>query len=359
MIRLSVTASRHAYEVVIAPDLHGLGEAIAPLARSGRVLLATDSTVDGLWGDACVDAIEAGGVSVVRLPPMPAGEVNKTRAAWWDLVDAALAAGVDRNTPWVVLGGGVPGDVAGFAAASVLRGVPLIQVPTTTLAMIDSSVGGKTGFNHPLGKNLVGAFHAPSLVWAPIATLATLPERDRRAGLAEAVKAGLVEDRALFDRLLMGAEAVRDGDPDALAAVVAQAVASKARVVSEDERERGRRAILNAGHTVGHAIETVAGYGVLRHGEAVGIGLVEELSASVRAGWTVDPGLPAQVAGLLDRLGLPVTRPPELAEDALRKAIRVDKKADGAMLVWPVVHEVGQCVTHRVPWANAEDLLFP
>jgi 3-dehydroquinate synthetase len=241
----------------------------------------------------------------------------------------------------LALGGGVIGDIAGFSAASTLRGLPFVQLPTTLLAMVDSSVGGKTGVNHPRGKNLIGAFHQPRLVYAAFSSLQTLPEAERIAGMGEVVKTALLGDAALFALLEQHAEALRAGSIAVLAPVVARCVTVKADVVARDERETGWRAVLNAGHTVGHAYETATGHGTLRHGEAVALGLVAEAQWAVENGHCSEVGLPERLTQLHRRLGLPVA-PPVVALEKLLTAIRVDKKARGNILQLPVPVRVGK-----------------
>ena len=354
-------AAQGAYDVVITEDagrpFDGLGARVRAMGGA-RAVVVTDARVGPLWGGVVLDALRADGVDVAQVV-IDGSEVRKDRDAWWEIVDGLLGAGVDRRAVVVAVGGGVVGDLAGFAAAVTLRGLRWVMVPTTLLAMVDSSVGGKTGFNHPRGKNLVGAFHAPSLVWAALPTLSTLPARQRAAGLAEAVKTALIGGEDDLERLVRDAAALAAGDAAALAGVVDRCVAVKAAVVEADEREGGRRAVLNLGHTVGHAIEAVAGFGRIEHGEAVAIGLVTEVEATARAGWTVEPDLAGRLAALLGALDLPSTQPDDLPRSGLRAALRLDKKADGAMLRLPVVRAVGDVVVRAVPWADLEELLLP
>ncbi len=343
------------YVAHVAPTLAGLGAAVRAATGARRVVLVTDEVVGPLWGEAAAGALQAAGVEVARVT-VAAGEARKDVDAWWAIVDGALRAGLDRATPLVALGGGVLGDLAGFAAASLLRGVPLVMVPTTTLSMIDSAVGGKTGFNHPLGKNLVGAFHQPALVWAPLRTLTTLPAAEVRAGLAEAVKVALFTDAALFARLerdaaLLGAGVVEGQAAAALGPVIAGAMAAKARVVAADEREAGVRAVLNAGHSLGHAVETVLGHGAVRHGEAVAIGLVAELRWAEAEGLS-PAGIADRAAALLEALGLPTAWPAALrgADEAVRAVLARDKKASAAGVVFPVLDGgVGRARLRTVP----------
>lgn len=267
------------------------------------------------------------------------GEAHKTVSSVSTIWDAALGGGIDRDAVVVGFGGGVVLDLAGFAAATLLRGVRWLSVPSTTLALIDASVGGKTGFDHPAGKNLVGAFHQPSGVVADLALLRTLPPRERKAGLAEAVKIGLSSDASLFLRMEETAEALAAGDEDALLPVLHAAISAKARVVRNDETERGERALLNLGHTVGHALEAQGAFTRWLHGEAVAIGLVAELRAAAKLGKT-DPALAGRVAALLGRVGLPTAASHADLAAAL-PWIDADKKRRGAQVRWPVVSAVG------------------
>ncbi|MCB9665627.1 MAG: 3-dehydroquinate synthase [Alphaproteobacteria bacterium] len=346
---VSVALAERSYEVVVAPGLEGLGEAVAHATGARRVALVTDDVVAPLWAVQAEASLAEAGIASTRLT-LPAGEEHKHLQTWATLVDGLLASGVDRRTPVVALGGGVVGDLAGFAAASALRGLPMVQVPTTLLAMVDSSVGGKTGFNHARGKNLVGAFHQPRLVWAALETLATLPARERGAGLGEVVKTALIADAALLARLEVLAPALAAGEPDALGEVVARCVAIKAEVVAEDEREGGRRAILNAGHTAGHALEAALGYGTLLHGEAVALGLIAELSWARDEGLLEEADLPERVTRLVGALGLPVVAPAADAS-ALGAALEVDKKSYGNRLTLPITVAAGR--TRLVSLARA------
>lgn len=353
--RVGVKLGSRSYDVVIAPSLVGLRAALAAVSSSPRVAVVTDDAVGPLWLDALRAELADRTLLVIDFPH---GEVNKHERTWWSVVDALLSGGVDRSTPVIALGGGVVGDMAGFAAASLLRGLPFVQIPTTLLAMVDSSVGGKTGFNHPRGKNLIGAFHQPALVWAAMDTLSTLPLREVRAGLAEVVKTAVIGDPDLLVRMEDEVALLAQGVPAALASVVERCVQLKAEVVGEDEREEGRRAVLNLGHTVGHAVEAVGGYGVLLHGEAVGIGLVAEAAWAVREGICVEPDLPDRLRRLLSGLGLP-TDVPATDRDALVAAMGVDKKRRGAKITVPVPVRSGEVTLVALPVERAAELLPP
>jgi shikimate kinase / 3-dehydroquinate synthase len=341
-----VPASSGAYTVAIRSDLRGLGAAVRRATGASAVAVVTESRVAPLWLEPARRALAADGVAAPAPIVLPAGEEHKTVEVWRACLDALIARGVSRDVPVVALGGGVLGDVAGFAAATALRGLPLVQVPTTLLAMVDSSVGGKVAVDHPSGKNLIGAFHQPALVWAPLSTLDTLPAREVRAGLAEVVKVALLFDADLYEALER-LPADRLPAAGALADLIARAVALKAAVVSDDEREAGPRALLNLGHTVGHAVEAAAGFGQVLHGEAVAIGLVAEARVAAELGFG-PADLPARVEALLRRLGLP-TRSPLLASDAAARAVSLDKKRRGAMLTWPVALAVGRSALRAVP----------
>ena len=329
------SAPRHLRECGLATD-----------AR--RALVVTDETVRQLWLRPLADALRAADWQVETVAVTP-GEASKSLSAYGDLLDWALGLGIDRSTPVLALGGGVVGDLGGFLAATALRGLPLVHLPTTTISQVDSAIGGKTGINHAAGKNLVGAFHQPHAVLADPGTLATLPEREFRSGLAEAVKHALIRDAALADRLDAEWDALAARDPDHLGALVRDAAAVKATVVEADEREAGERALLNFGHTFGHAIERVAGYGALTHGEAVALGMRAALHLSATLRRRADGG---STLGSEDPLPTPFDRadalaarvapdPPALDVDALVEAMGTDKKRTASGLRFVVLDDVG------------------
>src|SRR4051812_28720399 len=268
--------------------------------------MIADATVHQLYQDGRLGAVTWEGEALT----FPPGEASKTRDQWARLTDELLRRGFGRDSGIIALGGGVAGDLAGFVAATYMRGVPYLQTPTTLLAMLDASVGGKTGVDTPQGKNLIGAFHPPVAVLADPMTLMTLPEREYRGGLAEAVKHGLIADRAYFEWIEAESAALTRQEPAAVTQLIRRSIQIKAEVVSDDEREAGRRAILNAGHTIGHALEQVSGY-LIPHGEAVALGLIAE--CELAEGLGIAPrGLRDRVAALLSRLGLPRRLPSRL-----------------------------------------------
>lgn len=281
----------------------------------GRIVVITDSHVDAAWPDLLP--------GVPRLV-FPAGERHKTRDSWAELTDRLLQDGADRQSVVVALGGGVTTDLAGFVAATFLRGVRWVAVPTSTLAMLDAAVGGKTGVDTGHGKNLVGAFHPPTAVIADPALLATLPARNYREGLAEAVKHAAIADAALWAWIEEHAASVIERDVDVTAELVHRSLAIKVAVVSEDERESGRRAILNVGHTIAHALEHATGFS-LPHGEAVGIGLVLETRIAESRG-IAPRGTATRIAALLGVLGLPASPPERIDRDRFIAALQRDKK---------------------------------
>jgi 3-dehydroquinate synthase len=317
---------RHAlgsYPVHVEPGvLERLDELVQRHLSGRRVALIADDTVYRLLREGRLPGARWDGAALT----FPSGERSKTRDTWSRLTDELLRLGFGRDSGIVALGGGVAGDLGGFVAATYMRGVPYLQVPTTLLAMLDASVGGKTGVDTAEGKNLIGAFHPPVAVLADPRVLATLPEREYRAGLAEAVKHGLIADREYFGWMERNVEPLLTRDPAALQHLVRRSVEIKAEVVSEDEREAGRRAILNAGHTVAHALERATEYR-LPHGEAVGLGLVVEAALAAGLGLAT-PEAGARVAALLERLGLP-TRLEPLPEERVLQAMESDKKNRG------------------------------
>ena len=315
-----VTGMGTAYDVrVLAGGLDRLGLLLRERDLSGTVTLVSDSNVADLYAGRVLESLEAAGY-VATMYVIPAGESFKTIATVQELWSSFLKAGLERSSTVVALGGGLVGDLAGFAAATYLRGVRWVGVPTTLLAMVDASLGGKTGADLPQGKNLIGAFHPPALVMADPAALSTLPMGELRSGLAEVVKHGVIGDPRLFDLCAAGLETVQTN----LEEVVRRAMAVKIQVIEQDPYEQGRRAALNLGHTLGHALELASGYR-LRHGEAVAIGMVAAAQLSERWG-EAEPGLARRIADTLSALGLPIEIPPGLDREQILAAIGYDKK---------------------------------
>jgi 3-dehydroquinate synthase len=316
------------HAIHVGAPLKGLGRALAKLISGRRVLVASPGPVLRRYGPALAAGLKAAGFDV-RTAPMADGEKNKTLNAVAGLYRAALSAGLDRRCAVVALGGGVTGDTAGFMASTYMRGIAVAQVPTTLLAMVDSSIGGKTGVDLPEGKNLVGAFWQPKLVWMDLAVLKTLPDREWRTGLAEVIKYGLISDRRILD--IMRTETLDSlrRRPALLAEVVRRSAACKARVVSADEREtKGLREILNLGHTFGHALETVTGYGDYTHGEAISVGMCAAARLGARLGTFRAADVPA-VDALFERWGLPVRARRKAPRARLLAAMARDKKNVG------------------------------
>jgi 3-dehydroquinate synthase len=353
---LQVELGARRYPIRIGRGLLDDGAALAALVTGRHALVVTDANVAPHYL-ARVQAALAGKTTGILV--LPAGEQEKTLARFGEVMAALAALGASRDATVVALGGGVVGDLAGFAAACWMRGVRFVQLPTTLLAMVDSSVGGKTAVDLPQGKNLVGAFHQPAAVVADVATLDTLPPRELRAGLAEVVKYGAIADPAFFSWLEQNAEALLARDPEALAHAIAVSCTHKAGIVARDETEQGERMLLNFGHTFGHAIETEQGYGGLLHGEAIAVGMVlaARLSADLgRAPWSDT----ARLAALLGRLELPVELPAGLSGEALLARMRLDKKAVSGTVRLILWTGLGQAdVVSGVPDADILPLLEP
>lgn len=309
----------------------------------GSVLIVTNDTVAPLYLDALTGTLAHRRPEVHILPD---GERYKTFETWQSILDRLVGMQARRDSNLVALGGGVVGDITGFAAASYMRGIRFLQSPTTLLAQVDASVGGKTGINHERGKNLVGAFHQPATVIIDSATLDTLKDREFRAGLAEVVKYGAIFDASFFDWLEKNADAVADRDEDAIDSIIERSVKNKARIVRQDEREAGVRALLNFGHSFGHALESETAYETFLHGEAVAIGMVTAARLSESRGLCV-AGTTERVSSLLCRFGLPVSIPCNLDDAALFDALALDKKAvaDGLRLV--LLNRVGEAIVDR------------
>jgi 3-dehydroquinate synthase len=323
-------------------------------------LIVTNTTVGPLYVQRLAAALQ-GKYKAVYTVVLPDGEAYKTWQTLNLIFDALLHNSCDRKTVLYALGGGVVGDMTGFAAASYMRGVPFVQVPTTLLAQVDSSVGGKTGINHPLGKNMVGAFYQPQLVLCDLSTLTTLPARELSAGLAEVIKYGPIADMVFFDWIEANMEALLARDSAALAHAVKRCCEIKAWVVGQDEREAGLRAILNFGHTFGHAIEAGLGYGAWLHGEAVGCGMVMAAQLSQRLG-LVDAAFVARLTVLIQKAGLP-TVAPALAQgeqanaDRYLELMRVDKKAEAGEIKFILINKPGQCVVQTAPDALVREVI--
>jgi 3-dehydroquinate synthase len=320
--------------------LDDLGARTRDAGIRGSIALVQDSQVAGSYGLRALASLERAGYRVSPVV-VPHGEANKSLEQLSALYDAFAGARLDRRSAVVALGGGVVGDLAGFAAASYLRGIEFVQVPTTLLAQVDSSVGGKTGIDLPAGKNLVGAFHQPRLVVADLDTLATLPERDYVAGFAEIIKYGIIFDPELFDYLELNREAALRHHPDVLAHLVARSCEIKADVVGKDEREAGLRAILNYGHTIGHAVEVAAGYGRYLHGEAIAIGTAAANWLSTRLGW-LDAAEAARSTALLAAYGLPIHLQEALDSSEVLTAMRLDKKTLDGVFQFVLARGIGR-----------------
>lgn len=337
--RVPVELPGRAYPIEIGPGLLGDGTTLAAAVPGRQVLVVTNETVAPHYLATVETALADRRLASVVLPD---GEAHKRLETAMTVFDRLIDSGFERGCTVVALGGGVIGDLAGFVAATYQRGVAFVQLPTTLLAMVDSSVGGKTGVNHPRGKNMIGAFHQPRAVIADLAVLDTLPDRELRAGLAEVIKYGLLGDPELLAWLEDGIEAVLARDPGALAYVVERACADKAAIVVADEREAGRRALLNLGHTFGHAIEAATGYGPWLHGEAIAAGQCMAAWMSAELGW-IGAADRARAEALFVRAGLP-TRPPAIGADAFRRHMALDKKARDGRVRLVLLRALGEAV---------------
>jgi 3-dehydroquinate synthase len=343
---VSIALDQRGYDIVIGSGLLDAPSSWHGLPRAAAAVIVTNDTVAPLYLQRLRTQLLAHypRVDAVRLPD---GEQYKDWATLNRVFDHLLASASDRKTVLFALGGGVIGDMTGFAAAIYMRGVPFVQVPTTLLAQVDSSVGGKTAINHPLGKNMLGAFYQPLRVIADLDTLDSLPARELSAGLAEVIKYGPIADAAFLDWLELNLDALLARDKAALAYAVKRCCEIKAWVVGQDEREQGLRAILNFGHTFGHAIETGLGYGAWLHGEAVGCGMVMASDLSVRLGLMPAQFLP-RMQRLIARAGLPVVGP-DLGAERYLELMRVDKKSEGGAIRFVLVEGLGRAGLHAAP----------
>jgi 3-dehydroquinate synthase len=340
MQTLTVELGERSYPIHIGQGLMGLAELVRPHLAGQQVMVVSNVTVAPLYLDKALAAFGDLETATVILPD---GEQHKTLETTNLIFDALLQKRFDRQCTLVALGGGVVGDITGFAAACYQRGVDFIQIPTTLLAQVDSSVGGKTGVNHTLGKNMIGAFHQPRCVIADTDTLDTLPDRELHAGLAEVIKYGLIRDEGFFSWLESNIEALLARQPDALAHAIERSCSNKAEIVSADEREQGARALLNLGHTFGHAIETGLGYGTWLHGEAVAAGMVMAASLSRQLGWLAAADV-ERIEVLLKRAQLPIRAPVELSTQRFLDIMALDKKVQQHRIRLVLLRAIGKGV---------------
>lgn len=356
-----VNLEGRAYPIEIGAGLLSAPSTYAQLPKASSALIVTNSTVAPLYAEQLACALQSHYPNVQTLC-LPDGEAFKSWETLNLIFDALLGAGADRQATLFALGGGVVGDMTGFAAACYMRGVPFVQVPTTLLAQVDSSVGGKTAINHPLGKNMIGAFYQPALVVCDLAVLKTLPPREMSAGLAEVIKYGPIYDMAFFDWIEAHMDGLKAGDAALLAYAVKRSCEIKAAVVGEDEREGGIRAILNFGHTFGHAIEAGLGYGAWLHGEGVGCGMVMAAQLSLRLGG-VDAAFVQRLVRLIARAGLPVRAPALPLHGAADVATRyvqlmqMDKKAEAGEIRFITIDPPGRARLRTAPPAVVRDVI--
>jgi 3-dehydroquinate synthase len=351
---VSIDLGDRAYDIRIGCGLLDDAASWRDLPKAGVALIVSNTTVAPLYAQRLREALAAQYARVL-LVELPDGEVHKDWASLNQVFDTLLAEACDRKTVLFALGGGVVGDMTGFAAACYMRGVPFVQVPTTLLAQVDSSVGGKTAINHPLGKNMIGAFYQPQRVVCDLDVLDTLPARELSAGLAEVIKYGPIADPVFLDWVEANVDALRAGDKAALAHAVRRSCEIKAWVVGQDERESGLRAILNFGHTFGHAIEAGLGYGEWLHGEAVGCGMVMACALSVELG-LMPPDFLVRMRRIVQRAGLPVVGP-ALGVERYVELMRVDKKAEDGDIRFVLIDRLGSAVMRPAPAAAVERVI--
>ncbi|MBD2484047.1 3-dehydroquinate synthase [Planktothrix sp. FACHB-1365] len=342
---IQVNLGSLSYNIAIgAGHLDRLGELITPLKLGKKILLVSNPEIFNYYGERTRISLEQAGFDVA-ICTLPAGEEYKTPETLQMIYDAALKHRLERSSTMVALGGGIIGDMTGFAAATWLRGINVVQVPTSLLAMVDASIGGKTGVNHPQGKNLIGAFHQPKLVLIDPDVLQTLPEREFRAGMAEVIKYGVIWDEELFVKLeqSQGLDNIQSLDSGLLQEILTRSCQSKADVVSQDEKESGLRAILNYGHTIGHAVESLTGYTVVIHGEAVGIGMVAASQIAVKLGLWGEDSDRRQFA-LIEKAGLPTQLPPGLNLDDILDSLQTDKKVKAGKVRFVLPTRIGEAI---------------
>lgn len=349
---VSINLETRSYDIHIGKGLLNNASLIKNLPNANSAVIVTNTTVSPLYANQLEKALRSKYHDVHTIV-IQDGESYKTWETLNTIFDELLKLSCDRKTTLFALGGGVVGDITGFAASCYMRGIPFVQVPTTLLAQVDSSVGGKTGINHPLGKNMIGSFYQPKLVLCDINSFDTLPQRELSAGLAEVIKYGPIADLEFLTWLESNMDALLAKDNDALAFAIKRSCEIKAQVVSQDERESGIRAILNFGHTFGHAIETGLGYGQWLHGEAVGCGMVLAANLSKQLGY-VDDSFVTRLTAIIKRAGLPVVAPllgatSETSANRYLSLMRIDKKAEAGEIQFVLIKQSGQCIIQSAP----------
>ena len=353
-IEVQIALGERSYPILIGAGLLSQPSAWQGLPKASTALIVTNDAVGPLYASALQQALKPHYAQIHQVT-LPDGETHKTWQTLNQVFDVLLSQGCDRKTVLFALGGGVVGDMTGFAAACYMRGVPFVQVPTTLLAQVDSSVGGKTAVNHPLGKNMIGAFYQPARVVCDLSSLQTLPAREMSAGLAEIIKYGPIADMVFLDWIEAHIDALMARDPQALAHAVQRSCEIKAWVVGQDERESGLRAILNFGHTFGHAIEAGLGFGEWLHGEAVGCGMVMAAQLSHRLGY-IDLALVERLTALIARAGLPVVGP-NLGVETYLHHMRVDKKAEAGDIRFVLIDSPGHAKVQGAPDALVGEVI--
>jgi 3-dehydroquinate synthase len=353
-IEVQIALGERSYPILIGAGLLSQPSAWQGLPKASTALIVTNDAVGPLYATALQQALQPHYAQIHQVT-LPDGETHKTWQTLNQVFDVLLSQGCDRKTVLFALGGGVVGDMTGFAAACYMRGVPFVQVPTTLLAQVDSSVGGKTAVNHPLGKNMIGAFYQPARVVCDLSSLQTLPAREMSAGLAEIIKYGPIADMVFLDWIEAHIDALMARDPQALVHAVQRSCEIKAWVVGQDERESGLRAILNFGHTFGHAIEAGLGFGEWLHGEAVGCGMVMAAQLSHRLGY-IDVALVERLTALIARAGLPVVGP-NLGVETYLHHMRVDKKAEAGDIRFVLIDSPGHAKVQGAPDALVGEVI--
>ncbi len=357
MEKIRVDLAERSYNISIGNNiLEGIGEKLKLFDLSPRIAIVSNPTVFSLYGDRVSDSVKKAGFELSTIT-IPDGEEYKDLLWVQHIYDELLRIKLDRSSALIALGGGVIGDITGFAASTYMRGISCIQIPTTLLAQVDSSVGGKTGVNHKLGKNMIGTFWQPRLVWIDVETLKTLPKKELLAGIAEVIKYGVIYDGELFDFIEADKDKILDLNSWAITYIIKRSCEIKADVVSKDERESGLRAILNYGHTIGHAVETVSGYKRFLHGEAVAIGMFLEARLSQMLG-LIDKDQVSRIKAVIDSYGLPSEIPADMDAQSILLSMRLDKKAVAGEMKFIFPEKIGQVRIHKGVTENTlRDLL--